>query len=367
MNRKLFILCIASLFSGMTMVAQTGATDTLLYEVVEEMPYPQMRACQPELHPEWPADSLRKCAESALLSLLAKNIQYPQEARENNIQGSVVVSFIVETDGKMSQYKLLRDIGGGCGAEALRVLQALQEVGLRWKPAKTGGKSVRFRYAMPLRFKLTEALPYYINELGDSVYTELERSPEYKFGLDSLINFVFKRLEYPAKYKDSCRTGIIEMSLYVRPDGTASVLNQLDFNNLGADFQWEALRLVNRLNGQWMPALYRGRKVGTTMPLRVMFKSNAGSCEARNQQFDQAMILADEGAVLSENSKYEEAIQKWTQALTFLPNNTEILYYRGTAFLNINKRDEACADWNQIKTLLGVTWFEGVRRAVCGL
>jgi len=81
---------------------------------------------------------------------LAKNIVYPQQASENGIQGTVYVSFIVDTDGKIEDVKILRGIGGGCEEEALRVVKLMP----RWKPGKQDGKTVRILYTMPIYFKL---------------------------------------------------------------------------------------------------------------------------------------------------------------------------------------------------------------------
>ena len=62
----------------------------------------------------------------------------------------------------------------------------------------------------------------------------------------------------------------------------------------------------------------------------------------------------------------EEAIKKWDEALTLQPDNCELLYYRGTAHMNDNRRTEACKDYSRVKELLGITWFEDIRRLVCG-
>ena len=78
------------------------------------------------------------------------------------------------------------------------------------------------------------------------------------------------------------------------------------------------------------------------------------------------MILANAGVALLEQGKTEEAIAKWDAALAMEPNNTEFLYYRASAQLNANHRDAACTDYNRIKQLLGYTWFENIRRVVCG-
>jgi tetratricopeptide (TPR) repeat protein len=121
------------------------------------------------------------------------------------------------------------------------------------------------------------------------------------------------------------------------------------------------------MDNQWTPAQFEGKAVTATIPLRVMFKSDARICTAANDRFDRAMLLADEGANLLAQEKTDEAIAKWTEALQLQPDNCELLYYRGTAYVNQNKRTEACADYNRIKSILGVTWFEGIRRVVCGL
>ncbi len=347
-------------------LAQTSAVDTTIYEIAEVPPYPLMKSCQPNGRASWTVDSMRRCAESQLMVLLSHNIRYPEAARQNNTQGTVAVSFVVETNGQMSQYKLLKDIGDGCGEESLRVLQALEEAGMRWQPGLLKGKPIRTRQSLPIRFRLQEALPYYISEAGDSIYTAIEVAPVFRGGMDSLTTFVINQLEYPAEAASSCKTGIIEMALLIRNNGSIQVDNQLDFNNLGFEFQFKALRLALHTEGYWQPAQYQGKSVTSTLPLRVVFKSDEASCATANAAFDRTMVLADAGAALLDENKPEEAIKKWSEALTLQPNNTELLYYRGSALLNLDKREEACQDYNQIKTLLGITWFEPVRRLVCG-
>lgn len=350
------------------LAAQTE-TDTTVYNIADVMPYPLLKRCIPERNPGWNgnADSIRRCAETQLFTILAHNIRYPNEARTNNLQGSVVVSCIVEpSNGRISNLKLLKDIGGGCGEEALRVLKALDEAGLRWQPGMLSGKPVRVRHALPIRFRLQEALPYYVSLEGDTIYTQYDISADFKGGLDSLLGFLVNKLDYPTEWADSCKTGVIEMATVVKTDGSLKVVNQLDFNNLGMDFQFEALRLARRSAGLWIPAEYLEQKVATTLPLRVVFKSDRERCALINSKFDQAMLLADEGATLLEQEKPEEAIQKWSEALALNPDNCELLYYRGTAHMNQDRREEACKDYNRVKQLLGITWFEEIRRLVCG-
>ncbi|MCQ2281552.1 MAG: energy transducer TonB [Bacteroidales bacterium] len=86
----------------------------------------------------------------ALSKYLAENIKYPQLAKENNITGRVFVSFVVEKNGSVGNIKILRDIGGGCGAEAVRVVKAMP----KWKPGKQRGKPVRSQFNLPVNFDL---------------------------------------------------------------------------------------------------------------------------------------------------------------------------------------------------------------------
>ncbi len=87
----------------------------------------------------------------AMGQFLVKNIQYPAEALEKNVQGTVYVSFIVEPDGTISNPILKRDIGYGCGEEAIRVIKMMP----KWKPGKQKGKAVKTQMMLPVSFKLS--------------------------------------------------------------------------------------------------------------------------------------------------------------------------------------------------------------------
>lgn len=88
--------------------------------------------------------------ELGLGQYLAKSIQYPAKARKNNIQGMVVVSFVIDETGAVVMSKIVRDIGGGCGDEALRVLKTMPA----WQPGAINGQAVKVRYTLPVRFNL---------------------------------------------------------------------------------------------------------------------------------------------------------------------------------------------------------------------
>jgi TonB family protein len=81
---------------------------------------------------------------------LNKNTRYPATAREAHIQGRVIVSFIVEGDGTLTNVKVARGIGGGCDEEAVRVISSCP----RWKPGMQNGRPVRVAYSVPITFTL---------------------------------------------------------------------------------------------------------------------------------------------------------------------------------------------------------------------
>lgn len=92
----------------------------------------------------------KSCAEQKLLKYIYGKIKYPTIARENGIEGMVVLSFVVEKDGSITSAKILRDIGGGCGAEALRVVNQMPD----WIPGYQRTKPVRVQFNLPVRFQL---------------------------------------------------------------------------------------------------------------------------------------------------------------------------------------------------------------------
>ncbi len=82
---------------------------------------------------------------------LQKNMRYPAVAKENNVQGKVFVTFVVERDGALTDIKVVRGIGSGCDEEAIRVLKSSP----RWTPGIQNGRPVRVQYTMPINFTLT--------------------------------------------------------------------------------------------------------------------------------------------------------------------------------------------------------------------
>ena len=102
-----------------------------VFDVVEEMP-------------SFPG------GQGALMSYLASNIKYPVVAQENGVQGRVIVSFVVERDGSISDVKVARSVDPSLDREAQRVVKSMP----RWSPGKQNGSTVRVKYTVPVVFRL---------------------------------------------------------------------------------------------------------------------------------------------------------------------------------------------------------------------
>lgn len=96
--------------------------------------------------PEFPG------GKDAMTKFIQDSLRYPQLALANNIQGKEYVTFVVEADGSITNPRILRDIGGGCGKEAIRVVKMMP----KWEPGKKDGKPVRVQFNLPVNFVITE-------------------------------------------------------------------------------------------------------------------------------------------------------------------------------------------------------------------
>ena len=80
-------------------------------------------------------------------------MKYPSDARENNKTGTVVLSFVINTDGSVSESKILKSPSKSLGDEGLRLIEQMQEE-VNWSPAIRDDQPVRYRYVLPIKFKL---------------------------------------------------------------------------------------------------------------------------------------------------------------------------------------------------------------------
>jgi protein TonB len=105
--------------------------ETKVFDVVEQMPS----------FPGGPAE---------LMAFLSKNIKYPVVAEENGVQGRVIVTFVVEKDGSITDVKVVKSVDPSLDKEAMRVVKSMP----KWIPGKQNGAAVRVKYTVPVTFRL---------------------------------------------------------------------------------------------------------------------------------------------------------------------------------------------------------------------
>ena len=121
------ILCLMTANAQKTVVSQSKQN---VYDVVEQMP-------------EFPGGM------PAMIEFLQTNLKYPSDAKKQNVGGRVLVMFVVETDGTISNVRVAKNVFPSLDAEAVRVVKAMP----KWNPGKEKGKPVRVNFSLPIVYK----------------------------------------------------------------------------------------------------------------------------------------------------------------------------------------------------------------------
>ena len=132
--KKFIIMALMAVFGLTTVSAQktvVAQKNQKVFDIVEQMP-------------EYPG------GQAALFDYLSKNIKYPADAEKKKVEGKVFVTFVVDTDGKITDVSLMRKVFPSLDAEAVRVISAMPN----WIPGKQKGQVVRVKYTVPIMFRL---------------------------------------------------------------------------------------------------------------------------------------------------------------------------------------------------------------------
>ena len=132
--KKLIMMSLMTLFGLTTVSAQktvVAEKNQQVFDVVEQMP-------------EYPGGI------QALFEYLQQNVKYPEDAKKQKIEGRVIATFVVETDGSVSSVEVVKPAFPSLDAEAVRLLSAMP----KWIPGKQNGKVVRVKFTVPISFNL---------------------------------------------------------------------------------------------------------------------------------------------------------------------------------------------------------------------
>ncbi|MEO1517962.1 MAG: energy transducer TonB [Bacteroidota bacterium] len=363
--RELFLTlcCLFSLhFCLLAQTADSLAVDTSeVYKITDEPAY--FPACV-----ELPGGKSEKleCTNKQVLAFMYKYLQYPLQALKDSLEGQVVVRFVVEKDGKISNPDVLRDIGGGCGEEVVRVINGLNSLPKPWVAAKVKGEAVRSYFTVPVRFKLPKyEEPEFTVDGRDTIWLKFDTPSTFQPGEDALQSYVGENLRYPEEGVAKCVIGEMDVQFLVQPNGKAKLVELLDYSGIGLDYWYEAVALVHSMHDKWTVAQYKGRPVATAQNLRLTFAPPTQGCQQRVEEYKLAQTNSNEAINKFEAGETDEAIKMWNNAIGLFPNNSEWLSYRGQAFMNGGQLGLACQDLTKAQQILQVFWYKDILGLIC--
>lgn len=236
--------------SGVDMQEESSKHEGQVFTMVEEMPrYPG--------------------GEKKLLEFLKENVKYPAEAEAKGIQGRVIASFVINTDGSTSDYEILRGVDEALDQEALRVIASFP----KWIPGKQRGQAVRVKYTVPITFRLnTGDLPDTQNSDGeapDNVFTVVETMPSFPGGETKLLEFINKEIKYPVDAQEAGKQGRVIASFTVKKDGS---IEDIEIKRgVYPSLDEEAKRVLSSMP-KWTPGEQRGKPVNVRYTVPITFR-----------------------------------------------------------------------------------------------
>lgn len=263
-------------------------TTSLLQENIPEMEFTVKPVNKTESYPvanTTPPDSVYIAVEhmpefpggaSAMAKWMSENINYPESAANNGIQGRVYCSFTVEKDGSISNVQVIRSVDPALDEEAKRVLMNMP----KFTPGRYKGKVVRVKYSVPVSFILsgndsdnapppstTQKLER--NADPDFVYEIAEHMPQFPGGTISLLKWVTENIRYPENAKKNGIQGRVSCMLIVNADGSVSDVQIVI--PIDPELDAEAIRVLQTLP-KFTPGTIDGKAVRVRYSVPVRFK-----------------------------------------------------------------------------------------------
>jgi TonB family protein len=196
-----------------------------------------------------------------LFQFIGNNIKYRDEDVDDPLQRRVLIQFIVEPDGSLSNIKAIRGTNDSLNREAIRVI-ALSP---KWEPGYKDGKAVRVSYIVPVPFGRSELHDSY----SDEIYPEVTRDPRFPGGPNAFNKFISEHIRYPKEDHDKGISGKVIVQFVVEKNGSLSNFKAL--SGPSEAMKAEAVRLM-ALSPKWYAGVWEGNKfVRTQYTAPVIF------------------------------------------------------------------------------------------------
>jgi TonB family protein len=219
---------------------------------------------RPDTLPEFPG------GVEALIQYLHKETHMPEKANENNISDKVIVHFVIEKDGSVSNVIVMDSLGYGCDEEAVRVISQMPE----WSPGINDNVPVRTVLSLDLDFVS-------VDEDKGEIYVIVEQMPEFPGGTEALMKYFAENVQYPAEAKDKGIQGSVIVHFIL--DEYGNVTNAKVLKGIGGGCNEEALRVINEMP-KWLPGMQKGKRVRIAKNLSVKFTLVQSSSSGKNSR-----------------------------------------------------------------------------------
>ena len=221
--------------------------------------------CEPGCTPEYPG------GEMALDYFIKSHIKYPDWAKENEPIGRVVVGFIVNEDGSLSDFSIKKSFSPEIDSEALRVVMLLP----KFTPALNRGMTAKSSYVLPIIFRkpTQEELAKMRNDSSarahdNLIFQVVEKMPEFPGGGDSLIRFINDNIKYPDSALAHHIEGRVVVGFVINADGKITEIAIK--HGISPEIDAEAIRIV-RLFPTFRPGRQQGKAVRVAYVLPILF------------------------------------------------------------------------------------------------
>lgn len=196
---------------------------------------------------------------------IRQNLRYPLQAEKAGIRGKVFVEFIVNTDGSLSHFSVVKGIGGGCDEQAVQLIKN----GPVWTPGKQDGKQVSVRKVIPVSFgtQLSETVFAQAQPVSDK---PAENQPAPVAGFDAFYKNIGKNIRYPHGARTALIEGQVWVQFTVHPDGSLSQIELAEA--LHPELDQEVIRVVSASGLRWKPASINGKAQPVRLLLPLSFK-----------------------------------------------------------------------------------------------
>ena len=161
----------------------------------------------------------------AMMKFLADSVKYPVEAQDKGIQGRVIVNFVVNKDGSITDVNVVRGVDPSIDAEAVRVIESMP----KWKPGKQRGKEVNVRYTLPVVFRLNAPMDsnddtsergakviidgLMHNPVDMSVTGSIQQTATIPGGEERFMRYIAENIKYPVIAQENGVQGLVKASL----------------------------------------------------------------------------------------------------------------------------------------------------------